>query len=252
MKKIFKRVLALVLAAALLCGLCGCSALDEMRKNQAYYDDAGNIVWNGATYKLLTYSGPLFPEIDYNAQIVVTEDDVPVLLSIFLAQMWLSPSTDGKFLEDQSWNYYCREDAYDEIVQRLQEEFVPEVVCYFYDIYNEDTWNWEEKSYTLTQDQIAAIELVISTVEPVSYNATGMYPEYIYSLDIIECSADMLLQACSTALLVGNDRYYLELYTDTDTLIFTVPEGCNEIFGQIVSAYESRLIDGDPASEYYA
>lgn len=238
MKKFFKRALALALTAALLCGLCGCSVLDEMRKSQVYYDAEGNIVCDGVAYKLLPANDYLCPKIDHTNQLFLTESDVPVLLSVLFATQYLYTSADGSIIMAND-GYYCAEDNYEELSKRLLEEFVPEVVCYFYNVYNEDTWDWEEKSYTLTQDQIAAIELVVTTVEPVSYNATGMYPEYIYSLDIIKCSADMLLQACNTALLVGNDRYYLELYTDTDTLIFTVPEGCNETFGKIVSVYES-------------
>lgn len=252
MKKIFKRAMTLVLAAALLCSLCGCAALDALRESQAYYDDNGNIVWNGSTYKLLAYSDPLYPEVDYSSEIYITEPDVPVLLSLFYALDLLNPSTDGKFLEDGQYNYYCREDAYDEITARLQEGFEPEIVCYFYDVYDEETWEYKEKNYQLTADQIAAIELVVTTVEPVSYNETGMYPDYDYILNICECSADMLLQTCSTELIVYGQRYYLAVYTDADTLIFTVPDGCNEVFGQIVSAYENVYGSYEVDTEYHA
>lgn len=252
MKKMLRRAAWLFAAALLVCSLCGCSYLDELRANQATYDTDGNICWKGSTYKLLNYSDSLYPEMDYDTSIYVTEPDIPVLLCEFLALDYLNPSTDGRFLETEEYNYYCREDVYEEISGRLQADFEPEVICYFYDTYDEQTWDYEENIYTLTQEQVEAIELVVTTVEPVSNSETGIYPSYDYSVYIYECSADMLLQTCSTELAVFGEQYYLLVYTETDVLIFTVPEGCNEIFDGIVSAYETAEGWTDEDYEYTA
>lgn len=240
MKKIMKRALVLLLAATLLCGLCGCTAIDEMRDNQAFFDDAGNIALGGKVYKLLPLCEYLSPQMDDSRQIYLTDSDVPVLLSGLYAKQNLYISKDRSILVCGN-EYYCIAEQYDTLCRRIQDGFEPEAACYYYYAYNEQTWEYEETYYTLSQEQEEAIELVVTTVEPVSYNKTGISPEYDYFLDIYECSEDMLFQSCSTQILVKGDRYFVLLYTPEDQLTFAVPDGCNEIFSKIVSAYENAM-----------
>lgn len=241
MKKIFKRTALLLLVISLLAGLCGCTALDEMRKSQAFLQDDGTILWNGETYKKLPYNEYLSPEIDYEQGVWVTMPDVPLLLMMTESFMTANPSTDGKFLEYEDnyyfYNYYCRASDYDAMCQRLQEEFVPEKVCYYYYTMDEETWEYEELVYTLTQEQEDALSLVMTTVEPVS----DIKPAYQDNLSLYDCSADMLMQRYTAELLITGAQYYLMVETEAESLVFSVPEGCNAVFDDIVDAYYSTL-----------
>ena len=123
----WKRIAAAFLVVVQLFLLCGCTALDEMRQNHAFVQDK-DIVWNGATYRLLPACDTLCPDADYETSIYATAPDVPVLLSFFYADNVLSPSQDGRFLisffEDM---IYCREDQYEQIKQRIRDGFADSI-----------------------------------------------------------------------------------------------------------------------------
>lgn len=107
MKKAIKKGIALVLLSCLLCGLCGCTAIDEMRENQAFIDATGRIQWQGNTYVPLT-RGELPGEEDPDRIIYVTDPDVPVLLSQTVMKTICFVTKDGKFLMDIEGNLYCQ------------------------------------------------------------------------------------------------------------------------------------------------
>lgn len=243
MKKNFKRIFVLFLAVIQLTLLCGCDALDEMRRNQAFYGEGTDIIWNGATYKLLPPCEYLYPEMDYETTVWTTADDVPVLLSQMLAEQPLTPSTDGVILEqDYDTGYYCREDKYEQLIQRIQEGFDTEVVCYTYAVYDEEEWEYIEKTYTLTDEQVEVIELITATVEPDTMGE-GWSLDYQWSVPLQECSEDMLLRRYGPEIAFTGRTYYLLLTIDTETLIFTVPEGCYAQFDEITKAYTEAWYD---------
>lgn len=236
MKKSWKRGLVLVLILLQLLTLCGCKQLETMRKNQAFYGEGTDILWNGTTYKLLPECEFLAPELDYETTVWVTTDDVPVLLSAMLSSRALTPSEDGVILEPMyEAGFFCREDRYEDICARIQ-SFTPDKVCYSYDYYDEETGEYTTGNYTLTQEQLEAIRLVAETVEP-EVLGNGLYLDYDWSVYLEECSEDMLFRRNTLDIAVSGDSYYLLLYTDTQTLAFSVPEGCNATFDEIVSAY---------------
>ena len=231
-----KKVLALLLTAALLFSLSGCVALEEMRRGQAFLQENGDILWQGNTYKLLQDAQDLYPELDYDDQLTVTAPDVPLLLATFEKYGFFYPSKDGKFLKSMDAGMYCRADAYEEISRRLREGFEPEIFCYFYEVYDEETWEFTEEKYVLTDEQVTAVETVCSTVEPYSASQLGR-PEAVHSVYLYGCSGDMLQQTCNTEIVVTTAGYSLLVYTEDDALVFPVPEGMHDIFNQILRAY---------------
>lgn len=240
MKKILKRCLALAVVLCLMLPLCACSgALEEMRSNQAILQDDGTFLWNGITYKRLNHNGYLSPVMDMERTIYLTLPDVPVLLCETEFSSQLIPSLDGRFLEYHGAYdfiyYYCRQDEFDAMEQRLSQEFVPEKVCYHYYTMDKDGWNYEEKIYILTQEQQDALTLVMTTVEPVS----NIKPAHQESVSLYDCSADTLQQRYAADLLIGGGRYYLQVETDSGALTFTVPDGCKAVFDEMLEAYES-------------
>lgn len=248
MKKNFRRIFVLFLAAMLIFVLCGCDALDEMRQNQAYFDADGNILWNGSVYKKLPACEHLFPLIDYNTSVFVTEAGVPVLLSGILSLSDCSPSYDGSLLEEYDFGenvYYCEASAYEQLRDRILAPFTPDIICYSYDVYDEDTYEFETKYYTLTQEQVAAVANVVENTEP-TVMQEGMYLDCDWSVYLDECSEDMLLRRNTMDISYAGSTYYVHQYTDNGMLLYAVPEDCNAIFGEIVKAYleaESAYMD---------
>lgn len=240
MKKNYKRIFALLLVLTQLVLLCGCDALDEMRQNQAFLNEDGDILWNGSTYKKLPACAYLAPLCDYDTIVNVTEEDVPVLLSSMFSQFYYYPSEDGRFLSARSHNtdevYYCESSVYDAICARIQAPFEPDIVCYSYDVYQEDSYEYETKYYTLTQEQVDAIKLVVQNTTPTTMQ-DGMYLDSQWSIALEECSQDMVFRRSNMEISYAGSTYYLHLNTDDEQLLFTVPEGCNAIFGEIVKEY---------------
>lgn len=252
MKKNGKRLLSLVLALVMLCLLCGCDALDEMRQYHGFIDlETGYILWNDAVYKPLPFNKYITVDPDEYRFVYATAPDVPVLWSKILADPALMISDDEVILWDGSGDvYYCREDAFEEISGRLRETFVPEIVCYSYSMYDPEKEDFTTHYYTLTQTQIEAIETVIANTEP-TVLGQGMRLEYNYSISLQACSKDLLLRENTMDIRVSGNTYYLQLYTNEGTVLFTVPDGCNATFDEIVKAYEqSRGSIAEDADEY--
>lgn len=238
MKTYMKRFFSLLLTVLLLCSLSGCKALDEMRENQAYYTENGDILWKGSTYKKLPTSEELWPEFDGEISIYVTESDVPVLLSQTHCLSSYSPSTDGRFLmEDNHIEdiFYCEASIYEDICTRIRAPFVPEIVCYSYDVPTEDVYEWDTAVYTLTQEQVEVITTVVENTEP-TVMGDGMALDCLWTLYLEECSQDRLFRRNTMDISYTGSTYYLHLYTDQEELLFTVPSGCNAQFDQITAA----------------
>lgn len=241
MKKSLKRGLALLLVLIQILLLCGCKALDTMRANQAFYDEDGNILWNGSVYKPLPACEYLQPDLDHEIQICVTEKDVPVLLSDIMAERWLYPTEDEVLLLGSGYHWiegrnYCREDKFQELSDRIKAGFETEIVCYGYDVYDEETGEYSNQYYTLTQEQRDALTLITETVEPMQMGE-GWYLDYDWTVELEECSQDMLFRRQTLDVAVAGQQYYLLLYTDTETLTFVVPDGCKATFDEIVRSY---------------
>lgn len=236
--KNMKRICAVLLVVLQLFLLCGCSALEEMRDNQAFYD-AGKIVRNGVTYQLLPSCEDLSPTVDYTRLIYVTAPDVPVLLSTIYANEVLRVSEDGDFLVNISDDsIYCRQDLHQQLSQRIRDGFTPAVFCYSYEVYEEDTWDYTEERYTLTDEQVDVLELITSTVEPQTMG-DGWSLDYDWSVTLEGCSEDMLFRRSEMDIAYTGRSYYLVLYTDTETLAFAVPDGCNDQLDKITEAHRT-------------
>lgn len=238
MKTNIKRIFALLLTVLLLCSLSGCKALEEMRQNQAFYAENGDILWNGNTYKKLPACEELQPEFDGETSVYVTESDVPVLLSemVFLASY--SPSNDGRFLmEDYHAEdiFYCEASIYEDVCARIRAPFEPEIVCYRYDVPRKETYEWDTALYTLTAEQVSVITTVVENTEP-TVMQDGMTLDCLWTVYLEECSQDLIFRRNTMNISYTGNTYYLHLYTDQGELLFSVPSGCNAQFDEITAA----------------
>lgn len=229
MKKTFKLIAIFCITALLALTLCGCDALDEMRASQVFYTDDGNLIYGGAEYKYLT-DGDSGIDPFYNSEqtVYLTDKDVPVLLSAFFGEM-ADLSADERFIGNGLF-IYCRADCYDEMASRIEKGFVAETYCYEY--YN---FRMEESIfYVLTDDEKEAVNKVITTVTPTTL-PDGVSLNPLESVELELCSKDMLFRTDSFELCVTeNSSYYLTDFTESDTLIYNVPDELKPVFAKIL------------------
>ncbi len=181
------RVFSVVLSLLLCFGLCGCTALDEMRAAQCFRDEGGNILYQDHLYKPLPNDlsvDDFVPEFSYDEYLMVTERDVPVLLSGIMGEVF-SVSKDRLFLEGDPQEYYCRTDVYDTVYQQLKHPFSTEG-------YAVDDVDFEKKNLLST----ALNKEIKKALSQKPLRLTNKkYEEFCYLVTIYECgSAPYLLR----------------------------------------------------------
>jgi len=242
MKKYQKLIAVLCFACLLIPLLCGCGALDDARKTQAFYDEEGNILWNGVVYKMLPRGEYFTPVTEYDNRVYVTEQDVPVLLQEMFAEEVLAATEDGLILEsyfdffygDES-PYYCREDRYAELSQRMQVPFAPDMVYYEYHAYNPETEVYEYQFYRLSDDEWGVLKKILETVEPMQVSE-GWNLDYEWIVYLRESSEDRLFSREILDLMVCGSTYYLRLDIGRETAIYEVPKDAAPLVAKIMEA----------------
>ncbi len=231
MKKV-KRAICLMAVFAVCLSLCGCNMLDELRASRAVYTDNGNLLFgDGTEFAPLPECEELNPYFNDYKVIYIVEEDLPLLLTTF-QDNYYEMSDDGLFVyvfTDENGGYYCRTDVYDSVLERIENGFAPEICvyhCYEYDTHKDIT-------YTLTQEQMDAIDRVLTTQE--SY---AVRPETTLKMDycvyLYMCSADMLFAKETVSISVFQDKYCIIDNTGEDRIVYNVPEEWNDTFAEIM------------------
>ena len=240
-----RRILCLIAAFAMCLSLCGCSVLDDLRETRATKTAEGNIkLADGTEYKLLPECEALSPMFTQFSEVYIVEDDLPLLLT-FLSEEYLEKSDDGKFLQtyvienDGYYRdiYYGRADVYDSIVDRIENGFEPDYCCYWYYDYASEM----QITYTLTQQQWAAVEQVLTTQEPTELPMAATM-EWDHCASLFLCSTDGLFRKGFVDVCVYNGKYHFEVYEGDACFIYEVPAEMNATFEAILAkAVESDL-----------
>lgn len=242
MKKFRKLLAVCCLVSLLLPLLCGCAALDEARASQAFYDQEGNILWNGTVYKKLPYGEYFTPSTGYGNRIYVTESDVPVLLQEMFCEEKLIADEEGLILEslaDLDPGYYCREDRHAELSQRLQAPFAPDMVCYDYYAYDQKTGEYVDKLYRLTDEEWGVLKKILETVEPMQMSE-GWDLNYESIVFLKESSEDQLFSREFLDLMVCGNTYYLRFDSGRGTKIYEVPKDAAPLVAKIMEAEQQK------------
>jgi len=208
-----KRIKILALLISLIIAVftfSGCDALDSMKARHAVRLKNGNIRHGEHEYI------PLFTDkeiLNSSSQeyIYVTDEDVPVLLSSVLGEIWHS-CADGRFLmadyesisemkseaygditDDSMGFYFCRSDIYDYVDDKLKNGVDFDAYCYEYLEYSDDFLETSYKQYLLTDKQKEAVDDILKSVTP------EPYPEYVRpeydeydSVYLTECTKDLI------------------------------------------------------------
>ncbi len=271
MNKHVFRLAGCILLTALLLGLCGCKqSLEQARSARAVYTDNGDIVYNGQTYlhifqeKLNQYyynpeSGLYeYPDLHSKNELYVTQPDVPLLLSKNIGDR-VTFSDDGIYLrrhipapllgapEDR---YYCRADIYDQCLPSLSQD---DTRCFYeYQTYNpqQHMMNKEYVRYFLTQQQLATVEQVLSTVEPVEEVAfAGLDAFYFFHLYRMQ---DGHLRYWISVIASDSGHLLAKTYDGTNVqTTYAVPPELETAFCAITQAGTKELTAYDNSLDEY-
>lgn len=264
------RLAGCFLLAALLLGLCGCKqSLEQARSTRAVYTDKGDIVYNGQTYlhifqeKLNPYyynpeSGLLeYPDLHSKNELYVTQPDVPLLLSKDFGDR-VTFSDDGIYLrrhipapllgapEDR---YYCRADIYDQCLPPLSQD---DTRCFYeYQTYNpqQRAMSKEYVRYFLTQQQLAAVEQVLSAAEPLEEDFAR--PDVCYFFHLYRMQDGHLRYWIS---VIATDAGHLLAKTydgSTVQTTYAVPPESETVFSAITQAGTKELTAYDNSLDEY-
>lgn len=241
MKKI-KRILATLLLCALALSLAGCAELDEMKAHHAVWgEERGTVLYNGAVYRALTPSD-LLQIWDAKDVIYVTDKDVPVLLSRWYGST-MSVDKSGILLECHGYSawggselytsFYCREDKYPEIDRQLRQG--PDLSRVIYSYWDEEG---NEKLYSLTADQIAAVEALLAGV-PTESGIERYTLDEDFSFNLERASEDALFRTHLCEVSVDNREISLIKDVENDGLVevYIVSAEQQPVFQKIIEAF---------------
>lgn len=248
-KKIF-RILALALTAVIMTvSLSGCDALDTLRENHAFWTDDGAIMLGEDKYLPIEYSEHLFPLFDEvnDTEIMVTEKDVPVLAATFVGESF-TLNSDASFMKYYAWDsdipvYYCREDLYESITDRIENGYEADGFCYRYTSLDDDGF-YMTCDYKLSEAEAGALRHVIYNVVPTELPKIASTIDSQYSVSMYVCSKDTLFRTYAGEVGVSTDGvYYLSEYDGETTYVYYVPEDKEALFSSMLATYIDNYID---------
>lgn len=230
MKKV-SRIMAVIAVLALCASLCGCNMLDELRETRATITQEGNIkLYDGSEYILLPECEYLAPDFgDFNL-VYVVEEEIPLLLTQTSDTVFLK-SVDGLFLQnytDDFFEIYCRSDAYESVVERMESGISDGFYGYWYF----DNEEGDDGFYMLSQAQTEAIAEVCSQEPEILPEAAAL--DYEYMAMLCYCSKDMLFQQNTVNICLLNGRYYVAKYDMERTALYSVPDAFTQVFAQMM------------------
>ncbi len=236
------RLVALVLALVLLCGLTtGCQALDDMRARQATLSDDNKLLYiNNTAYRLLPENEYFWPLRQFGHSIYVTEADVPTLLASFVNSDIGDFCNDGVIFATSNHNY-CRVDQYEKYTALLQRPFHPTGYGYNYSVYDEQAGQYATKQYRLTAEQTAAIEHII-TLPSIPRDKTYVDKQTMYnSISLYVCDDTMQLREFRFALekyaIHGEETtiHYILASNNDRNVSWSVPAELNGMMADIMN-----------------
>lgn len=234
MKKAAK-ILSLLLVFAICFSLSGCGVLEEMRQTRAIMEEDGTIkFYDGTTYLPLPACEGLIPVYNEFELVYLVEEELPLLLTFFSGDTF-QRSDNGVFLSFYGGDteiLYCRSDVYDTVLDSLENGITGETYVYWYINYEEGTYDL----YTLTDDQADAIGQVCSTQTPEVLPEMAVL-DYDYLIDMMICPEDQLFMMDTVDLCVLNDKYYVVIFGEEATVLYSVPESLSDTFEDIFEHY---------------
>ena len=234
--KRYKRWIAALLVSLLCLSLCGCQKLEDMRAAHAVWREDGCILWNGAVYRQLK-DVPENLQFYVEQTVVVTEADVPVLLSDALGTGF-TVDGDGVLMHNWHWDggetWFCREDKYEEFVAYFRSEV--ELDTYFYTYWPVKNGEAKEEHYYLSEEEEAVIDTLLNEADfgdpgNVLY---GPFEETEFMVVLGRCDGKHLFAEQYVVEIVSKQEGY---YLFADDMLAPVPASYKTLFDRIVADY---------------
>lgn len=258
------KISALALVIAMLClSFCGCTALDERKETHAVWTEKGSkdsITYNGEVYKLLENEdghNPLYNHDEWYA-LYVTEPNVPRLFSHRFG-IDLDITSDENYIfgylydeykvgfnpydelysfetySDSAYGrevFYCKEDIYDEVNEKINAEI--NYTGYGYEYWDYNNSDNPRNYYYLSDNDVKLIDKILEETEP----TTNCDIPYTYMCECIldEVSEDESFAKSSYELFYDYEYYYITLrnpVTHKYIKTYKVPLKYNKDFDRI-------------------
>ncbi len=233
MKTIVKRGICLLLVLLLCVGMSGCKELDRARAHHAIRQEDGSLLLDGKIYLPLPYCPEFTPPMGYDAEVVtLTETDVPVLLKDYFYETMLLISEDKRIIGEQG-TYYCLEEDYEQLSQRIEEGFTLIDMRYTYYAYDAQTDKYFPVNYVLTEVQKNTVRHVLTSVEPRVVDGINCD----FSIELYSTSEDGWFTRPLCDVCTYNGQYALAFWSNDTVTLFDVPTELNDIFADIMNSY---------------
>ncbi len=236
MKTLAKKIVALILAVGLCFALCSCDALGSSDAQGYYKDETKNeIVFDNNTYKMLEakIEDDILVNV-YNSGTICKEGTPAVFAAIIGDGMSYNDQKTIIELIDDDLNfvYYCREDVYDEITQRVK-NLVLDYFCYT--TFDDDA---KPEDHALDDDMAAAVEEIVSSQTPKKEDVSS---EKFVSL--YKCDKEMTFHKEYVDVdLLDSGKYVITSYdVDYNTLVYEIPAEKLDIFKTLVDTYGTEV-----------
>ena len=241
MKKKIIIIISIITVILLCLTLVSCN----YSKTHARHTYEGTIEMSGDTYTRLGADDPyvsVYPA--FSTQIYVTESGVPALLSRILHDDWYGMtrsfvSKNGYFISTGG-AVYCRDDIYPKLEEMLNAD---EYDCYVYEYYVDGGY----LGYTLTDEEMTAVDKVLCEVEPIASYDLGYMPITKHTIDLCYLNTETDATSFLHRLLVFEDGYgFTQLTENGSTEYYIVPKELEPYFDSMTKAYtEAYLLPKD-------
>ncbi len=233
MKKTIKRALCLLLVLVLCLSVSGCKELDRARAHHAILQEDGSLLLDGKTYLALPYCPEFTPPMGQYAEVVtLTGADVPVLLKDFFYDTMLMISEDKRIIGEDG-TYFCLEEDYEELSQRIEAGFALIDMRYTYYEYDDEEENFVPVNYVLSELQKNTVRHVAASVEPRVVDSI----HYDYGIELYSVSEDGWFSKVLCDVCTYNGQYALVFWSESAVTVFDVPTELNPVFEEILRDY---------------
>lgn len=233
MKQYIKKILCVVIIAALSYSLCSCKYIDELRTQHGIYtsNKRDEISLNGNKY-ILMQTDILITSTTYK-NINVTESNVPVLLSTEYGD-YFDLSKNHKFITTYDNEIYCRSDIYEKYKEKPLESELKYYCIKTHEEYISNAFEdtelivEHEKLNIKSSDAINDVLTTVSPIKKLNYKKRDTIPIYKTDKDT-ELKTD-----CIKLIITKNDKYYLSSDPENNKF-YEIPEKYSSIFSKLIN-----------------
>lgn len=218
MNKLIKIMALCLLVAAFGLVFTGCDMIDEMRANQALLSENKlTLTFRGETYKRLPNDASLYVSSAYSEKfgnIMVTDEDVPVLLS---TSFYYTSDYDAKrdifsvFAEENlyyeevlksyysyAYFYYCNEKDYDKYIDAIENNALDYIGVEYYTVTENDCYYEIDILSKEATDEIMGYVKNNEKMTAEAYEKIYYGDEYYDSIlgNLYNCDSDALAAQC--------------------------------------------------------